>query len=94
MTPRLDIAITNFRPCVKGGLRAFLSVELRGGFIINDCRLMETAGGRWIAPPSREYKKRDGTIAYADTIEFSSRDAKQVFEAAVLAALDDNKEGS
>ena len=82
-----SIAIADFRPCNKGHLRAFISVRI-GSLIPHDFRLMETNGRKWIAAPSREYKKKDGSAGYAETVEFASIDAKREFERAILDRIE------
>jgi len=54
------IEITNFRPFQKGSLQAFFSMVLPSGLIVNEVRLFEKNGGRWLGMPSRKFTDKSG----------------------------------
>ena len=47
-----EVLVHDLRPCSKGSLRAFFSVEMEEAVIVSGFKLMETNGRRWIAVPT------------------------------------------
>jgi hypothetical protein len=80
-------AVTDLRPVTAASVRGFIKVSIGDTCTIDGFKLMETNGNRWLAVPSRSYKKRDGSTAYADLVEFASVQAKRLFEGTVLDAV-------
>jgi hypothetical protein len=83
-----DIAVVDWKPYEKGCLRGFLSVNLAQTIRVNDLKLFDKNGSRWISLPTKEYTKRDGSKGYAPLVEFGSKEAEREFQEAALAALD------
>jgi DNA-binding cell septation regulator SpoVG len=82
-------AISDFKPLSdRGHLVAYLTVETPSGFVIRDCRLFKKNGKRWIGLPSRQYKKSDGSFAYAEIVRFASKEAYARFQDQAMQAVD------
>jgi hypothetical protein len=71
-----------------GALIAFLSIETPSGLLIRDCRLFEKSGRKWVGLPSRQYTKSDGSTAYAQIVEFSSKEVAARFQDEAIRAID------
>lgn len=82
------ILISDWKPFVKNTLRGFFTVTLPSGLIIHKCSLHEKSGVRWIGLPAEKFTKKDGTVSYANLLEFSSRGVSEKFRDAVLEAFD------
>ena len=87
VSPR-QIQISNWRRHESKTLRAFFTVTLASGIIINDCMLHEKGDTRWIGMPSREFQGQDGERKFAPIVSFVNRDVEHNFRDLVLAALD------
>jgi hypothetical protein len=88
-----NITVAKYKPHENGCLRGFLDLSIAPassspGLRIYDCKLFQKNGERWIKLPDREYKKRDGSKAYAPVVEFESGDLEREFQRAALDALD------
>lgn len=83
-----SFAVREFKPFEKNTLRAFLSFELPSGMILHGCTLLEKNGSRWIGLPAKEFTKSDGTRSWTPQVEFTSKEARDRFQAAALAAVD------
>lgn len=85
--------ITRYKRSEKtGNLIAFFSIAYNtdlGAFYINDLKLFQKDGSRFIAMPDREYKNEHGEKKYAPHCGFSDRESKQKFQEQVLQAIDD-----
>jgi hypothetical protein len=85
------VRVVNLRPQAKGGLRAFVDLELtRIGLILRDCTWHRQADGReWIGLPSKPYRGGDGLTRWKPTIEFASSasEARKRFQEAALKAI-------
>jgi hypothetical protein len=79
--------VLQFRAFEKNTLRGFLSLELPSGMILHGCTLHEKNGSRWVGVPAKEYEK-DGTKTWAPLVEFTSKEAREKFQACALAAFD------
>jgi DNA-binding cell septation regulator SpoVG len=81
----------------SGATRAYFSVELPSGLVVNDLRLMagKKGGGHWIGMPARPMLDRDGNpkrdengkAIWNDTIEFRDRETRDRFAELILEAL-------
>ncbi|PWT80802.1 MAG: hypothetical protein C5B58_10930 [Acidobacteria bacterium] len=87
------VKILEWRPFQKNTLQGFVRIELPSGLILNHVAIHEQGASRWICPPAREWKNRDGVKAYAKFIEFTSRTVGDRFRDAVLGALDTHLAG-
>lgn len=85
--------VTNWKAHEKNTLRAFLSLTLPSGIIINNCSLHTKDGLRWICPPSSQFKKHDGTVVYTKLVEFATKEDYTLFQAAALRAVDRFQDG-
>jgi hypothetical protein len=81
------IVVSNWKPFENNTLKAFFSIVLPSGLILNKCSLHQKDGHRWIGLPSERYKKQDGTVAYAKLVEFTSREVADRFRNAVVQVL-------
>ena len=79
-----------------GTICGFIDVEFASGLIINGCKLMRGSAGRyWVAPPAVQQRDKDGAIrldaggkaTWEAVVAFASREARDRFNEAVLAAL-------
>jgi DNA-binding cell septation regulator SpoVG len=89
------VKILDWRPMQKGALRGFAKIALPSGMIISDVTVLTAERGPWVSPPSKPMVGRDGIalrddggkMKYSPIIEFTSRERRDQFSAAVLAAL-------
>jgi hypothetical protein len=83
------LSVADFKPVSgHGALVAFLTIETPSGLVIRDCRLFHKNSKRWIGLPSRQYTKSDGTTAYAQIVDFASKEVNARFQDEALQALD------
>jgi hypothetical protein len=95
--PAAAMQILDWRPVQKGALRGFAKVQLPSGMIVSDVTVLTSDRGPWASPPSKPMVGRDGTVMrddagktkYSPIIEFASRERRDQFSAAVIAALTD-----
>jgi hypothetical protein len=81
------VRILDWRELRRNSLVGFAKVELPSGMVITGER------GPWASPPSKPMITRDGTvmkdaageIKYAPTIEFTSKEVRDRWSAAVIA---------
>lgn len=82
--------IKSFREYERNTLKGFIEVETPEGMIIKGCTWHQKTDGEktseWIGLPSREYEK-DGERAWANIIEFSTKNLYWDFVNEVLKAL-------
>ncbi len=81
------LLVREFQPRNHGDLVGFFTIETPSGLVIHDCRLFKN-GKRWIGLPSRQYSKSDGTTAYAQIIDFASKQVYARFQDEALRAVD------
>ena len=89
------ILIRDWRPMRKNSLLGFARVELPSGMVIHDVTILTGERGPWASPPSKPMIGRDGTaltddkgkLRYSPVIEFASKEVRDRFSAAVVAAL-------
>ena len=79
--------VTYYRPAGSGTL-TFVNVLFPGGLTVNDVRLFNKDGHRWVSPPVRTYQKRTGETEYKWLLEFSTPEKQEEFQAEVLAAVE------
>ena len=89
-----EILVSDWKAYDKRTLCGFLTFTLPSGLVIHNCMLHEKDGKRWIALPSRQYTKADGSPTYTPLIEFATKDARQRFQAAALRAVERFFEGA
>jgi hypothetical protein len=85
--------IKKFHPFESNTLKGFLDAETPEGYIFKGCTWHQKTDGEktseWIGLPAREYEK-DGERAWANIIEFSTKNLYWDFVNAVLEALKDH----
>lgn len=82
------ITVANWRPFEKNTLRGFISLTTPAGLVINGVTLHEKGDSRWVSMPAKQYEK-DGETGWAPVVEFATKDARERFQAAALAAVDE-----
>jgi len=86
--PSATFAIIDWRPFQKNTLQAFLSLQLPSGLVIRDCTFHQKGDSRWIGLPARPYEEPGGGKSWSPIVEFASKEARDRFQAAALAAID------
>ncbi len=90
--------ILDWRPLRKNSLLGFARVELPSGMILSDVTILTGDRGPWASPPSKPMLDRDGVamkdakagkIRYSPFIEFTSREIRDRWSAAVIEAMRD-----
>ena len=84
--------VREWKPYAKNTLVGFLTLELPGGVIVHGITLHQKSDSRWVSMPAKEYEK-DGQKTWAPIIEFSSKSARERFQAAAVSALEAYMEG-
>jgi DNA-binding cell septation regulator SpoVG len=79
--------IKEFKPYQKNTLRGFVSIELPSGLILHGLTYHQKEDSRWIGMPAKQYEK-DGATTWAPQVEFVSKESRDKFQTAVLAAID------
>ena|ERR1017187_8893368 len=79
--------VINYRATGTGTL-TFVSVLFPGGLTVNDIRLFNKDGKRWVTPPVRTYQNRNGETEYKWLLEFCTPEQQEEFQTVVLAAVD------
>jgi hypothetical protein len=84
---RSGFVVREFKPYSKNSLVGFLVLELPSGLVNRDVMLHEKADARWVSMPAKQYE-RDGERTWAPLVEFSSKEAREEFQASALATFD------
>jgi hypothetical protein len=84
-----EFVVRQFKAYQKNTLMAFLSLELPGGLVLHGFTLHQKNGSRWLGVPSKEFTKADGVRSWVPQIEFVDKAARDKFQSAALAAVDD-----
>ena len=84
----VEFAISNWKAFTKNTLRGFFSLTLPSGLILHNCSLHEREDSRWIGLPAQKFAKEDGTISYTQIIEFTSKAARDRFQAAAVRGVE------
>jgi hypothetical protein len=79
----------------KGALLGFVKVQMPSEMVLNECSILTGDRGPWASPPSRPQLGRDGLVVkdvngktrYVPLVEFASREARDRWSDAVIAAL-------
>jgi hypothetical protein len=80
-------AVREWIPYAKNSLVGFLSLELPSGMILHGCTVHQKDGSQWVGLPAKQYEK-GSERTWAPLVEFDSKDAREKFQSAALAALD------
>jgi hypothetical protein len=89
------IALVAWRPLAKGALRGFATIQLPLGLRLIDCPVLVSNGKPWVSLPAKPVLDRDGQHkadpngkpAYAPVAEWRSRELRDRFSEAVIAAI-------
>jgi len=89
------IQILQWKPLRKGSLLGFAKIEMPSGMILSDVTVLQGGRGAWASPPSKPLIDRDGMvlkdangkIRYAPLVEFTSKEIRDRFSAAVIDGL-------
>jgi hypothetical protein len=89
------VSLLDWRPFRRGTLRGFITAELRSGLIIHEISVFAMNGKAQCALPSKPLLDREGRAVldasgkrrYAEIIAFSSKETRDHFSAAIIAAL-------
>ncbi len=81
--------VREFKHFQKNTLQAFLSLELPSGMVLHGCTLHKQNDSRWVGVPARQYENSDGEKSWMRLVDFTNKDARERFQAAALAAVDD-----
>jgi hypothetical protein len=89
------IRITDWKPVPKGALLGFAKIEMPSGMILIDCTILTGANGPWASPPGKPMVGSDGTVVkdadnriiYTGVVDFVSREKRNQWSQAVVAAL-------
>jgi len=79
--------ILKYKVYKKNTLLGFLEVETPSGMILKNLTYHRKDDKEWIGLPSREYVKEDGTKAYANIVDFTTRNLYWDFTQTVIRAL-------
>jgi hypothetical protein len=87
--------VREWRPLRKNSLVGFAKVELPSGMILADVTVLAGANGPWASPPSKPMigsdgvvmKDASGKVRYSPIIEFTSKEIRNRFSAAVIEAV-------
>ena len=92
-----SVIIKEFKGVVKGTLRGPVTAQMPSGMILHDCPVFVDGDQAWVSPPSkpqidRDGKPiiRDGRVQYSQQVTFVSKELRNRFSYAVIAALRDS----
>jgi hypothetical protein len=95
------LIIEKFKAVSRNSLRGFARVRMPSGMIFHDVTVHEKEGARWASPASKPVIGRDGTnvtrdgkLAYQSVVSFATKEARDKFSAAVVAAIEDTHPGA
>jgi hypothetical protein len=92
------IRALNWRPREQNTLRAFVDLRLPSGLTLHDCTYHFRGEARWVGFPARPQldrkgrvitTPRTGTPSYAAVVTIDDREARERFQRAALAAIDE-----
>lgn len=95
-TPPTAARILEWRPLRKNSLLGFAKVEFRSGLIFSDITVLTGERGAWASPAAKPLIDRAGAVMkdsttgkvrYAPIIEFTSKEIRDRWSAAVIDAL-------
>ena len=85
---RQIVEVISFKPFVKNTLQGFLDLKLPAiGLSISGCTLHQKNESRWVGLPGRQYEE-NGEKKWAVILDFASKEAKNSFQKAAIAAVD------
>lgn len=89
------LKLLNWRPLPRNNLIGFAKIELASGMIVSEVAILKSASGVWASPPGRPMigpggvvlKDEDGRVRHSTVIEFTSREIRDLWSAAVVEAV-------
>jgi hypothetical protein len=97
----VSVIIEEFNLVVRNSLRGFARVRMPSGVIFHDVGIHEKDGARWASPAGRAMIGKDGTqltrdgkLAWQPVISFASKEIRDVFSRAVIAAVQTSHPGA
>lgn len=89
------VTISDWKPLCKGALCSFVTATLPSGMILHEVSVLITNGKTWASPPSKPMLDRDGRVMtddagkrrYSPIIEFATKEIRDRFLDAIIAAL-------
>jgi hypothetical protein len=94
--PKFRVVCTDFRPLVCNTLRGFATIAIADlKLVVHDVAIHQNNDARWAALPAKPQVKdgalikdaATGKIAYVTVLEFTDREVREVFSAAVVNAV-------
>ena len=83
----LRVEVLAFKPHLKNTMQGWVDLALPAvGLKLLGCTLHEKNGSRWIGLPAREFQDT-GLRKWAPIVETVSKEAREAFQKAALAAL-------
>jgi hypothetical protein len=83
-------AVTNPKLLRKGALIGSVDIDTPWGLKVIGGMLFEKEGKRWVNFPSKEWTKQDGTRGFFPLLEWTSPEARQRFQRAVLPLAEES----
>jgi hypothetical protein len=92
---KMTLVCKNFRPFEKNTLRGFAEIHIKDiALVVKDVAVHTKNTSRWAALPAKPMlkdgallKDADGKGQYVPLMEFTSREARDAFSEAVIAAV-------
>lgn len=92
-----SIVVTDWKPMERNTLRGFARVRLPSGMVLHDVAIHQKNGSAWASPASKPTIDRDGAVLkdqngkvrYTPIIDFTSRETRNRWSDAVIAAVRD-----
>jgi hypothetical protein len=91
------IRASDWRPLARNSLLGFVKLSLEpSGIVLNDCTFHSKDGQEWIGLPGKPQIDKDGAtrrdsttgkILYTPCVEIPSKDARERFQKAAVAAV-------
>lgn len=90
-----SVKILSWREMRRNSLLGFAKVEFPSGLIVSDVTILTSDRGAWASPPSKPMinkegvalKDDNGKIKYSPIIEFASKEIRNRWSDAVIAAM-------
>ena len=91
-----DVIIEDFKPMTRNSLRGFARARMPSGVIYHDVAIHQRDGTRWASPASKpmigaygtQMRGTDGKAAWQPIISFVSKEVRDQFSRAIVAAVE------
>ncbi len=85
---QIKVEVGQYKAVNKGALKGFFTLVIYPtGQKIIDCKHMEKDGQTWVAFPSKEYTKKDGTKDWFPLISYLNKEYQQALQQAIIQQL-------